>query len=273
LPAAPQTLPSTAATVAAGITLPADFDFIVIGGQSQNSNYTSAGSLTFTSGILELGNDNVYKAAVSKYDDPTNQTDLISLENPAALKSYGNAIAMANQIAAASGRPLVIVPCMLGGSGIVPPQSGGVLWAIWDPAFPRGFGLRNSLMGSMVARTQDAIARGGKFRYLWWDQGQAEAISDLAHVNAWVSKTDSALSYFYARTGLPERTIFAQMAVTPHGSNWAAARAAQPGLASASRIMVSEPDGPYEPDGLHDGPAAADALGGLVAGAALSAGW
>ncbi len=279
LPASAQPAFSIAPTDPNSLLVP-PFDVLPFAGQSNSSSaYSNAATVPFSAGILMLGNDGVYKVATDLYDDQTNHADIVSVE-PNTPKTFGGeAAAMCNAVRARTGRTLVLIPGMLGSSSIVggvtvPPQN---FW--WDPGYPRGFKLANSLYGSWVRRTKDALSRGGTYLFTGWDQGEAESGSSPTLGNQWPNAFTALMNSFHADIGVTKKVVFVQLSLnigTLFGTNGANFRAiTQPLAIGAGQVMASAPDGPYNanPDQVHRQGSGCDVTGANIAAAAIAAGY
>jgi hypothetical protein len=252
----------------------APFDFMLIGGQSNNANYATTATTIAGANTFQLGNDNTIAALAQLYDDPTGQIDTVSVDAVAG-KAGGNFTAFANAYVAASGRPLVGVPCALGGSSmslVSPPLSP----TSWNKRAVRGFRLRDSLYGSMLARGQNMLALGGTFRALWWYQGENEAIAGGQALTDFSALTLDFFASFFADFGQPQRVLVQTIANTVAGAsapNLAAVQAAQAAFAQPGvRIVLPPSSGPYEADNIHLAASACNAVGSAAAAAAIAAG-
>ena len=252
----------------------APFDFVLIGGQSNNANYATTPTTIAGANTFQLGNDNTIAALAQLYDDPTNQINTVSVDAVVG-KAGGNFTSFANAYVTASGRPLVGVPCALSGS-TMSLQSPPLNSSSWNQRAARGFRLRDSLYGSMLARAQNMLALGGTFRALWWYQGENEAVNGGAPLADFSAFTLEFFASFFADLGQPQRVLIQTIANTVAGAsapNLAAVQAAQAGFALAGqRIVLPPSNGPYEADNIHLAAAACNAVGAGAAAAAIAAG-
>ncbi len=265
--------PATFTTLATGSMPVGAVDGFAVGGQSQASEFSSLATAAAGAKTYVFGNDNIISgAAPAHYDLVTNQVDEVSAD---AIAMGGCAFGIANALAARSGNNTVIIPGPLGGSSVVA-GVGTHVDDTWHPSARRGYLLRNTLLGSLIERTKDFIAKGGNFRFLYWWEGESAAAS--ASYAQWPSRVVDTWEAFFAAINKPVRVIYTQIPVcgsyAGRGANWDAFRALQPGVAVAHKyVMISAPDGPYNADNLHVQGAGLDAIGPLVDAAAAAEGW
>jgi len=235
------------------LLIPGQFDVVPLIAQSNGSCYSQVSTAAINPNILMLANDNTYKPMTTDYDNQTNHADIVSVE-PAALGIGGEAGAMCNAIQAFTGRTLVLVPCAIGGSWVVPGTLSPTQNFYWGPEYPRNFQLANSNYGSAVRRVKDALDRGGNFLFTRYRQGEAEAMSSPEIGALWPDSMTALMDRFHRDIGVVrKRVVFARLSASPHGAgNWTNfITNIQPLAVKTGQAMSETPDGPYNSDGLH----------------------
>lgn len=275
LPSTPPAAFSVDATSLNGL-FTAPFDIILLTGQSNNSCHAISGTPTAPGALAYiLGNDNVVKAMPLLYDDPTN-----ALDQQGATDSLGggvvggNATALVAAYTAATGRPCVVIPSAAGGSYMGPALASNTI--DWEPSYPNGNKLRNSLYGSALARLKNMIGLGGTFRFVFHYQGEAEAGNSVAGAtpSGHAARTATFITSFFADLGQPTRIIvqkIANLAAPAVAGDVAIVQAGQAGLAVAGSILIGPAsNGPYETGNLHLQASAQNAVGAAAAALALA---
>ncbi len=249
----------------------APFDIIAVGGQSNNCTMSTGATQAPGTGVFMLGRDNNVQALPSLYMTATGLQDFVEFDSSTG--AGGNATSLANTYHAATGRPCVIVPCAASGSGFFPVGTlANNQW--WDASQIRGFKLRNALYGSMLARIKNLIALGGTYRFLWWYQGETEAIAGGAPLANHKANTLAMFSSLASDLGLPQRVVVQPIANTLAGAtapNIATMQTNQAAMALAGQIVVGTPwAGAMNADNVHLGATGCDTVGTAAANLALA---
>ena len=246
--------------------------------QSNGSNFATGPSETVAGNIFELANSDTWQPATSFWDSYAQQTDSVSLD---PVGTQGSLLgSLANKLQLAWNRPLVAVPCaksasyLIGTSASKPASS-------WARTFPRNHHLRNSLYWSSVYRAREIIRLGGTIRLIFIYQGESEAqYSDPAVRAFWPETLHSLIRLWCSDVGIknpydhPEdhTTITVIVRIAPRASpGWTDFRdnVITKIPQNANQVLVDAPDGPYEPDRIHLNSIAQNALGKIIATAAL----
>lgn len=152
-----------------------------------------------TTGIYSYANDGQWKIAREPLDDATGQIDAVSgggTDVTDAGVGPGLAFAVDYQ-AAHRGARVGLIPCAKGGSAIAE-------WA-QQPA-----SRRDTLYGSFIARTREAMARGTVAAILWF-QGEADTKSE-ANALAWRPAFEALVTAWRADLDNPTLpVVFAQL--------------------------------------------------------------
>lgn len=179
---------------------------LLVAGQSnaQGVNLDAADALTYVTaddGVFMLGNDDVWKVAYEPLDDCTGQVDTVSLDPQEGCVGMGNSgvsmgVAFGNELTAAVGDEVLLIPAALGGSSLVR----------WAPGTPREDA--STLFGSALRRWRlaDAIGASSANGAIFWYQGESEANDRYARFQV---DTDAVFDAFTDEIGVP--ILFVQL--------------------------------------------------------------
>lgn len=261
------------------LLLSGTFDIIVTGGQSNMVGLSTVATTSPAAGILYLEGGMKVAQMPDRYGLDTSRIDEISRPAPGYTMAnmYGPAGAIANPYATARGRQVVMVNGALAGAAIVPAARGSFPWYYLGTDYPRGYKLRDSVYGSMLAQVKWLQSRGGTVRFVTYYQGEAEANAARATGDLWPAAMKALWAEFFADIGMAgqEKVVYVQLAPLSAGADWPYFRTTTQPLAQVAGkfIMVSAPNGPYEADNIHGQGAFHNTLGASVTAAALAAGW
>lgn len=287
LPASPPAAFSLATAAPAAWDYTQPWDAVIVLGQSNASDYAfDNSSAAWAAGTYTLTNASAWTAggdpAVAfQWDNPANQTDIVSLD-PVSMRG-ALAGALANALHTSWSRPTVLVPCAMTASAIVAGAASDPQHD-WGREIPRGGHKRNSLYWSAVARALEVIRWGGTIRAVVWYQGESEALNASSGIRAaWPAAVQSLIDSFWQDIGLPNprlnvgdrtRTTVIVRIAGNASSTWTDFRTnVIPTITqNANQKLVDAPvAGPFEVDGVHLRSAPLDTLGGLIATAILAA--
>lgn len=203
--------------------------------------------------ILVLANDDRVRPALDPLDDPTGQTDPVSLDREAGV---GPGLFFARQIAAQRRRGVMLVPCAKGGSAI----------AQWAPG-----GSAETLFGSCLRRARLASATGELAGALWY-QGESDA-REAASARAWPEAYQRMLCALRTGLGRPDLPVVTVVIgdrpdTGPYAGRypaWSLVQHQQGQLRLSDHATVSAAGLPRNPDQLHLSTAAQRTLGKRLA--------
>ncbi len=233
-----------------GGLLAAPFDVIAFIGQSNMQEMAIATTGTPTGSVFMLDKDNTVRALGTLPSVATNGVylDRVAASNKSGIG--GPIVPFANAYAAASGRPLLCVPCQRGTTGF-PGDNLGSASDDWTVTYPAGIAdLRCGLAGSAVARIKNAIALGGTYRMTvgYWGEAALQAGTDASAGPHWKTVLDDIT----AATGV-DRHIIQLLYATIGGVPTTATNASLSTLAVAGkRLMSASPNSGQEADGVHN---------------------
>jgi hypothetical protein len=250
---------------------------VIVGAGQSNESSTYLDSATVApagAGVYQLGNDNTITALQRNYDANTNALDGVS--DDSGTTNGGRLIKMANDYYAATGIPVLIVPCMAGASGF----AGNNIAAPrlrWESDFPDSTQQRYSLFGSAVARTKNALALAGA-QYGWLDMMIGEsACAFLTPTAAFGVAYGKMIADFHAAIGQPVKAVLQPICNTMASGtapNIALVQSMTAALAVPGQILVNTPwGGTMSADNIHLSGAGADATGAQAAALAVAAGF
>ena len=206
--------------------------------------------------IRLYGNDGVWRTAAEPIDSDIGQVDPVSGDKDAGVEP-GLAFAKA-MVARDPARPIGLVPCAKGGSGIT--------------EWPRA-AARDTLYGSCLARARAAMASGRIAGILWY-QGETDA-HDTALAIAWAARFTAMIRDFRADLGRPDLPLvvvgIGDQPMTGKYADrfpeWRIVQDAQAALRLPNQGYVAAAGLPRNPDDLHLTTAAQIRLGAALAGA------
>jgi hypothetical protein len=263
---------------------PTTADGVVIGGQSNASNFgTDNASAAWAAGTFLLGNDNVWKvggdpAVAFQYDSATNQTDTVSLDPVSSRGAFAGALV--NAMRAASGRNTVCIAGPISASSVVVGAASNPQLD-WNRNIPRGNNQRNSLYWSLVYRIREAVRWGITIRKIVWYSGETEATNPNPAIRAaFPAQLIALLRNLCADAGIPFppdhpgdttcKIVVVRIApnADPNSTDFRNnVMPTIPGLVgNVNIVMVDAPNGPFS-DGIHLLSAPLDTLGALAAAA------
>ncbi len=146
---------------------PADMLLFVLAGQSNMSGRGLLNQLptdfpAHGDQIWMFDNADRWRPAREPIDDASGQVDQVSADDTAGV---GPGLAFAEAVAAElPGRSIGLIPCARGGTAI----------SLWQPSEDR-----NTLFGSCMRRTREAIKRG-RVAAILWHQGESDTYSEQA---------------------------------------------------------------------------------------------
>lgn len=180
---------------------------LLVAGQSNAQGRNVAAALagsyaTAAAGVAMLGNDDVWKVAYEPLDDCTGQVDSVSSDPLEGCVAMGNSgvsmgVAFGNELTAAVGDEVLLIPAALGGSDLVS----------WAPPTPREDS--STLFGSALRRWRlgGALGASSADGALFWYQGESEATS--ARYPWFQFRTDLVFDVFTEEIGAP--IVFVQL--------------------------------------------------------------
>lgn len=235
------------------VVLPASpLDLYLLAGQS---NASGRGELEIREPPVPsaylFGNDYRWRHLSEPSDDAEGQVDVISTDHNAGYS-------FASSFAAAMGRPLAIIPCASGGTGI----------GEWRPDTRD-----TTLYGSLLKRV-GASRPCGRLRALLWYQGERDA-ADFDSAHHWRERFEGLVAGLRRDLSEPHLPVaFAQLTpgTPPDHSAWEVVRSQQAAVRIAGVRLVSTDALPVSPDGLHLTRAAQQELGRRFAAAVKGGG-
>ncbi|MFZ5811845.1 MAG: sialate O-acetylesterase [Thermodesulfobacteriota bacterium] len=242
---------------ASGPGIPRDMDIFLLMGQSNMSGRGRLGDVSPTAapeGVWMYANSGQWKPAAEPVDDAAGQVDEVSLD---ANAGYGPSLAFGMTLRELTGRPVGLVPCAKGASGI----------DAWLPSTSRG-----TLYGSCLARAREA-GRHGVVRGVLWLQGENDAMRQ-GLAEAWPGRFETIVAAL--RTDLGDAAlpvVFAQLGADPDDARfrfWEAVKKSQAAVAIAGTDMITTEDLPH--DGVHFTAQGYALLGARLARAAAALG-
>lgn len=227
----------------------APWDAFPVAGQSNCQGLGENAATAFGANIYSLGYDFIWKAATDPITSATPHTRE-PVDNGNVVASHAGHVGFGNAMQPHRGKPLAFIPIGAGGSYVVPAVAPGSALG-WDPTYPRGLELEDSLFGSWLNRCLEAQFWGGTIPAAMWHQGESEAQSqDAAVQDQWVPRTQAMFDRLRHLLGIPNLPIwYVQIQPLITDVFWTRFRTVvQPQLQSANQFMVAAPDGPYRSD-------------------------